>query len=289
MAFHSMTGIASVEGGDATCAWVWSARSVNGRGLEIRCRVPSGLERLEAVAREHAARLMSRGHLQLTLSLEFDDSRQVTVDHGLLDRLATLVEKRTGALDAPAFATLLTASGVISSPRGAGAGTAGVYDDLAAGLGGVLERLAAERLREGADLERIIGRLLDDIDGHVETAGREAHGEPGRIHRALAEKVRDLAAGDVLDRERLAQEVALMASRADVREEIDRLRAHASAARDLLAGDGCPGRRLGFLAQEMLREANTLCSKSQSAALTAAGLDLKVAVDRLREQAQNVE
>ena len=288
--FQSMTGFASVEGGDASLAWTWNARSVNGKGLDVRCRVPPGLERLETAARDRAARLMTRGSVSLFLSLDFGDGQQMTVNRGILVHLEELVEERIGPLDSSAFVGLLALPGVIAVPQVTDGVTDSRFDELTAGLGGVLESLATERLKEGANLLGIISGLLDEIDTHIETAHLETLREPDRIRRSLAERLEDLAGSDTrLDEDRLAQEIVLFAARADVREEIDRLRVHSSAARDLLSGGGSPGRRLGFLSQEMLREANTLCSKSSSSALSAAGLDLKVAVDRLREQAQNVE
>ena len=288
--FQSMTGFASVEGGDVSLAWIWNARSVNGKGLDVRCRVPPGLERLETAARERATRLMTRGSVSLFLSLDFGDGQRMTVNHGILGYLEELVEERSSPLDSSAFVGLLALPGVISVPQVSDGVTDSKFDELAAGLDAVLEHLAAERFKEGANLFRIIGGLLDEIDIHVETARLEAHCEPDRVRRSLSERLEDLAGSETrVDEDRLAQEIVLLAARADVREEIDRLKVHSAAARDLLSGDGSPGRRLGFLSQEMLREANTLCSKSSSSALSAAGLDLKVAIDRMREQAQNVE
>ncbi len=290
MVFQSMTGFASVEGGDASLAWTWNARSVNGKGLDVRCRVPPGLERLETAARERAARLMTRGSVSLSLSLDFGDGQRMAVNRGILGHLEELVEERIGALDSSALVGLLALPGVISVPQASDGVTDSKFDELTAGLEAVLDDLATERLKEGAKLHRIIGGLLDEIDTHIETAHLEALCEPDRIRRSLAERLEDLAGNDArIDEDRLAQEIALFAARADVREEIDRLRVHSAAARDLLSSGGSPGRRLGFLSQEMLREASTLCSKSSSSPLSAAGLDLKVAIDRLREQAQNVE
>lgn len=161
-------------------------------------------------------------------------------------------------------------------------------DELAADLEAVLERLVASRLGEGASLAGIIGGLLDDVDSLVALAHDEACGEPERLRGVLDERVRDLVDDPVIDDARLAQEVAFLVSRADVREEIDRLTVHAAAMRNLLEEES-PGRQLGFFCQELLREANTLSSKSQSVPLTNAAVNLKVAIDRLREQVQNVE
>lgn len=282
MAFQGMTGIASVAGR----AWTWNARSVNGKGLDVRCRVPGGLEWLEPLARERAGRLMTRGSISLSLMLESDEGMGVVVNHAVLDDLVQVLEKRAGPPSPAALAGLLAVPGVVTV--GAKTDTAAMADELAAGLEAVLDRLVASRLAEGAGLAGIIGSLLDDIDDLVARAHDEAGGEPERIRRALDERVRGLVDDPGIDDARLAQEVALLVSRADVREEIDRLAAHAAAVRGLL-GQVNPGRQLGFFCQELLREANTLSSKSQSVPLTNAALDLKVAIDRLREQAQNVE
>ncbi len=277
-----MTGVASVAGR----AWTWNARSVNGKGLDVRCRVPGGLEWLEPVARERAGRIMTRGSISLSLSLDCGEGAGVTVNHAVLDDLVDVVEKRTGPPSAAVLAGLLAVPGVVTV--GGRVETAAMADELTADLESVLGRLAASRLGEGASLAGIMGGLLDDIDSLVALARDEARGEPERMRCALDEKVRDLLEDPVINEARFAQEVVLLVSRADAREEIDRLALHGAAVRDLLE-QVSPGRQLGFYCQELLREANTLSSKSQSTPLTNAALDLKVAIDRLREQAQNVE
>lgn len=277
-----MTGIASVAGR----AWTWTARSVNGKGLDVRCRVPGGLEWLEPVARERAGRLMTRGSISLSLVLEPDQATGVVVNHAALDDLVHVLERRAGSPSPAALAELLSVPGIVTVGTKTDAGT--MADELTADLEAVLDRLVASRLGEGGSLAGIIGGLLDDVDDLVALAHDEACGEPERLRRALDEKVRDLVDDPAIDDARLAQEVAFLVSRADVREEIDRLTAHAAAVRNLL-GQASPGRQLGFFCQELLREANTLSSKSQSVPLTNAALNLKVAIDRLREQAQNVE
>ena len=277
-----MTGIASVAGR----AWTWNARSVNGKGLDVRCRVPGGLEWLEPVARERAGRLMTRGSISLSLFLESEQATGVVVNHAALDDLVHVLEQRAGPPSPASLAGLLAVPGIVSS--GARTDTGPVADELAADLEAVLDRLVASRLGEGASLAGIIGGLLDEVDDLVALAQDEARGEPERLRRVLDERVRDLVDDPAIDDARLAQEVAFLVSRADVREEIDRLTAHAAAVRNLLE-EANPGRQLGFFCQELLREANTLSSKSQSAPLTNAAVNLKVAIDRLREQAQNVE
>ena len=282
MAFQGMTGIASVAGR----AWTWNARSVNGKGLDVRCRVPGGLEWLEPVARERAGRLMTRGSISLSLFLESDQATGVVVNHDALDDLVHVLEQRAGPTSPASLAGLLAVPGIVSP--GARTDTGPVADELTADLEAVLDRLVASRRGEGASLAGIIGGLLDEVDDLVALAHGEARGEPERLRRVLDERVRDLVDDPAIDDARLAQEVAFLVSRADVREEIDRLTAHAAAVRNLLE-EASPGRQLGFFCQELLREANTLSSKSQSVPLTNAAVNLKVAIDRLREQAQNVE
>ena len=277
-----MTGIASVAGR----AWTWNARSVNGKGLDVRCRVPGGLEWLEPVARERTGRLMTRGSISLSLVLESDQGTGVVVNHAALDDLVHVMEQRAGPPSPAALAGLLAVPGIVSS--GARTDTGAMADELTADLEAVLDRLVASRLGEGGSLAGIIDGLLDDIDNLLALAHDEACGEPERLRRTLDERVRDLVDEPAIDDARLAQEVALLVSRADVREEIDRLTAHAAVVRNLL-DEASPGRQLGFFCQELLREANTLSSKSQSVSLTNAAVNLKVAIDRLREQAQNVE
>ncbi len=229
---------------------------------------------------------MTRGSISLSLELESDEATGVVVNHAVLDDLVHIVEKRAGPPSPAALAGLLAVRGVVTVDGTTD--TAAMADEVTSGLDAVLDRLVESRLAEGARLAGVIGGLLDDVDDLVALAHDEASGEPERIRRALDERVRDLVDDASIDDTRLAQEVALLVSRSDVREEIDRLAAHTAAVRDLL-GQASPGRQLGFFCQELLREANTLSSKSQSVPLTNAALNLKVAIDRLREQAQNVE
>ena len=282
MAFQGMTGIASVAGR----AWTWNARSVNGKGLDVRCRLPGGFGWLEPVARERAGRVMTRGSIQLSLELAFDEGSDVVVNHAALDDLVGVVKQRSGRPSAAALAGLLAVPGVVSVIGATGSGAS--PGELTCDLESVLDRLVASRLGEGASLAGIISGLLDDVDNLVARAHDAACGEPERLRRLLDGRIRDLVDEPAIDETRLAQEVAFLVSRGDVREEIDRLSIHATAMRNLLAR-ASPGRQLGFFCQELLREANTLSAKSQSVPLTNTAVDLKVAIDRLREQAQNVE
>ena len=294
MALSSMTGFAESSGGHDGLAWRWEAKSVNGRGLDLRLRTPPGLDGLEAPARKLATSRFSRGSLQLFLSLApQEDARGLKIDAVALAsavRLAKEIAAETG-LPSARVDGLLALKGVIVSDDAAPADEkarahrdAAILESLASALDG----LAKERLNEGAKLHAVLTAQLAEIEALVQEAGRLAATQPAALKEKLAAQMRELLTGG-LPEERLAQEAALLAARADVREELDRLAAHITDARAMLkAGQGV-GRKLDFLAQEFNREANTLCSKSADIQLTRIGLGLKAAIDQFREQSQNVE
>ncbi len=289
-----MTGFARVEGRAEGWTWAVEARSVNGRGLETRFRGPVGFEGLERAAREGAQGLFSRG--QLTVAVQARQSGglgAIRVNTDQLERYLDLcrpyVEANRAA--APTLDGLLGLPGVIEAtaenedPEARAALETAIAETIAAALAG----LKAARLAEGAALAPVLGGLVDRIETLTADARNEARDQPAVLKERFAKRMADLVdAGSDMD-ERVVQEAAVMAGRADVREELDRLTAHLASARDLLASDGAVGRRLDFLAQEFMREANTLCSKSATTALTGVGLELKAAIDQLREQVQNVE
>jgi len=289
-----MTGFARVDGSAEGLAWTFEARSVNGKGLELRCRLPQGYDALEPVAREAAAGRMTRGNINLVLTVRSDAARAVLrVNEEAFATVTAIVESlsQQRGFAQPTLDGLLRLPGVLES----GPAQDEALDEarlalLSASLASVLDGLAADRAAEGARLVEVLGRLLDEIEGLVQRAEVCDGAQPAIIRERLMRQIAELTVGRPPDSEqRLAQEVTLLITRADVREEIDRLKTHIAATRELLAAGGAPGRRLGFLSQELLREANTLCSKSSEQQLTSVGLDLKVAVDRLREQALNLE
>lgn len=289
-----MTGFARVEGGDEDLGWVWEARSVNGKGLDVRCRVPPGFDALEPTARETAAGLMTRGNVTLHLGLvRRDAAGGPAIDREAFARFAALARelKDLEGVGPPTLDGLLRLPGVLDAAVPSAADLGGErLAAVRAGLGSVLARLAERRAEEGAKLLEIVRALVGEIADLVGRAAERAEGQTETVRRRFATRVEELTRGRTpVSEDRMAQEIALLASRADVREEIDRLGTHVAAVRDLLAGSEPPGRRLGFLCQELLREANTLCSKAADSGLVAVGLDLKVAIDRLREQASNVE
>ncbi len=296
MAIASMTGFARGGGSDGIYLWTWEAKSVNGRGLDVRCRMPPGLDQLDGLARAAASRRFARGTLTLSLTMaERIAARRLQVNREALAQVLALVDE-LGAktnLAPPRLDGLLAVKGVVElgeQPAASEETVAARERAIVSTLEETLVTLAGSRAAEGAALAVTVLRLIDEIDALVAAAAAAAGAQPEAIRARLHGRISELL-GDAnpLPGERLAQEVALMVARADVREELDRLRAHAAQARSLLAEGGAIGRRLDFLAQEFNREANTLCSKSTDIELTRTGLALKAAVDQLREQAANIE
>ncbi len=290
-----MTGFASAEGQYQGARWTWEVKSVNGRGLDVRCRVPPGYERLEAMARSAVPDRFARGSVTVALQLaRRDDTAELRVNQALLARLIELHRELEGQVDPapPRLEGLLAVRGVVESGEPVEDAEAQAAHDAALkeSLFEALDGLAAARRGEGERLGEMLDRHLDDIARLGAEAGDLAALRPEAVKARLRTQVEALLeASPALSEERLAQEAALLAVKADVREELDRMRAHLAAARELIDGDGPAGRRLDFLCQEFNREANTLCAKSWDAALTRVGLALKAAIDQLREQVQNVE
>lgn len=301
MAIASMTGYADISGADPAAdgaGWTWEARSVNGRGLDLRLRLPEGFEGLDARVRGAAAAVLSRGSVTVTLRL----ARSAAMGTPCLNRpaLDAVVSAALLAAEAAAergldlapmtAADLLATRGVLETDAAGPAEDPNLMASIAAGLEPLFTRLAAARAQEGNALAAVIGGQLDRVAA-LQTAARETaaarSARSGELLRTRVEAV--LAGGAPVDEGRLAQELALLAVKADVTEELDRLEAHVTAARGLLSAGGPVGRRLDFLMQEFNREVNTLCSKAAATDLTAIGLDLKVVVDQMREQVQNVE
>jgi uncharacterized protein (TIGR00255 family) len=298
MTLMSMTGFARDSGtlGDGT-AYVWELRSVNGRGLDLRLRLPNGMDALEPALREATGKRLKRGNVSATLTLKREERPRLAVDKVALEQALVLALELAGRIRgsiAPAAEALLALPGVmraeVAEPDEAQEEAKRVA--LAAAYGRALDGLVAAREAEGAKLRDILGGLLGEIAAFRDAAAAEAAGQPEAQRAKLLEALAALLGEGGRARipeERLAQEVALLAQKSDVREELDRLAAHIDAAGALLrAGDGA-GRKLDFLTQEFVREANTLCSKSASVPLTRIGLDLKAAIERLKEQAANVE
>lgn len=293
MALSGMTGFARVEGAAGAWTWAVEARSVNGRNLEVRFRGPPGFDVLEKGVRDGAAARFQRGQLNVNLQAKRAESAvAIAINIDQLDRYLALLEPmvKAGRARPPSADGLLALRGVLEAfdaeedPEARAALEAAMADSLAAGLDG----LKVSRLEEGAALLPVLTAQIDRIGQLVAAAEAEAAGHPAVIRDRFARRMKELA-GDAASEERIVQEAAAMAVKADVREELDRLAAHVDSARLLLAADAAAGRRLDFLTQEFMREANTLCSKSATPALTAIGLDLKAVIEQFREQVQNVE
>ena len=290
-----MTGFARCEGGYDAVTWTWEAKSVNAKGLDVRVRVPSGLDALEPKVRATVPQYCARGSINVSLSVD-RGARPVAlqVNRAVLDQvlaLAAEVQQRTDAAP-PRVDGLLGLRGVLETVEAPEAGDVRAAREahMAADLDGLLADLAAVRRDEGARMAASVNGHLDELARLAAEARQTAEAQPAGLRERLRRQVADLLDAQVgVPEERLAQEAAILASKADVREELDRLDAHLASARELLDGGGVIGRRLDFLCQELNREANTLCSKAQDVALTRTGLALKNTVEQLREQIQNIE
>jgi uncharacterized protein (TIGR00255 family) len=296
-----MTGFARGEGVDAPdmhpgLHWAWELKSVNGRNLDIRCRLPVGFEVLESVARAAVAQRFKRGNVSVTLTLSRGtEPPRVRINRELLGQLVALVDelKDKVAAEPPRLDGLIGVRGVVEvveeeEPTEAQRATR--IGRMTETLGRALDSLASMRHDEGARLAAVIHQHLEAIEQLRQRAAAAAGAQPAALRARLKAQIEALLeASPALPEDRLAQEAALLLTRADVREELDRLTAHVGAARKLLADGGGVGRKFDFLCQEFNREANTLCSKSADVELTAIGLDLKAAIDQLREQVQNIE
>jgi uncharacterized protein (TIGR00255 family) len=288
-----MTGFARVEGAEGPWSWAVEARSVNGRNLEVRFRGPPGFEHLEKPVRDGAQTRFQRGQMNVGLQAKRAESTvAVSVNVEQLNRYLALLEPMVAAGRAltPSADGLLALRGVLEAVDAEDDPDvrAAVEAAMASTLLAALDALKASRLAEGAALLLVLTAQMNRVADLVAAAEAEAAGQPVVIRDRFARRLKELA-GEAASEERIIQEAAAQAVKADVREELDRLTAHVAAARGLLASDSAAGRRLDFLTQEFMREANTLCSKSATPALTAIGLDLKAVIEQFREQVQNVE
>lgn len=295
----SMTGFAARRGAGLGYAWVWDLRSVNGKGLDLRLRVPDWVDGLEPAVRAELQKAASRGNVSLTLKVAQDEGREESAfrlnEATLAAALAALARVEATAmatgltLAQPTAADVLTLRGVIDAAAQE-ADTTPLRAALLVDLPGLLADFQAMRAAEGQALATVLSGQLDQIASLTAAAQRETAARATTQADTLREGLaRVLAATDAVDPARLAQELALLAVKTDVTEELDRLAAHVEAARAHVADPTPVGRKLDFLMQEFMREANTLCSKAQSLALTRIGLDLKTVIDQMREQVQNVE
>ena len=295
MALSSMTGFARGHGASGSYAWVWELKSVNAKGLELRLRLPPGWDAIEAILRSRAADVLARGtiHGNLTVSRE-GVAPVVQVNETVLTAVLATLRDLSGRIEAspPSLDGILALKGVVEvidqdereEDRKAAETT------VVAGFAEALDALANMRRQEGETLGRLLGARLDEIAALAARAEAVPGRRPEAIRARLAEQVATLlATSDRFDADRLHQEAILIATKADIREELDRLVSHVGQARGLLRQGGAVGRRLDFLAQELHRESNTLCAKANDVELTNIGLELKSVVEQFREQVQNLE
>lgn len=296
MKLQSMTGFSRATADHEGSAIAWEVKSVNGKAVELRLRLPPGFERLEPIARQALQKRFSRGSFQATLTLARVAGAQPppVVNEAFLKDLAGLAQRLQQQFNtAPASADgLLALRGVLEIPEVTETeeARAGLDKAVEAAFAAALDGLEQARGNEGEALGVLLAGHLDTMEALTLRAEADPSREPAAIRARIAEQVRlllDASAG--LDDTRLNQEAAFLATKADIREEIDRLRTHVASGRALLSAGGAIGRKLDFLAQEFNRESNTLCSKSNAATVTAIGLELKAVVDQFREQVQNLE
>jgi len=283
-----MTGYGRSQGQAEWGAWTWEVRSVNNKALDVRVNYPPGFEAADQEARKRIKDRFQRGSFQLQLRIDAPrGAGGAAIDNRELARLSRMA-RRWGMAE-PSLGALLSVPGVVKTGRAATEADEAVVASLMEGLDRAFDQLAEARAQEGAALEKLFRQMLADMETEKARAAAEAAVQPGLIRERFEARIADIAKNVSLEPDRIAQEAALLANRADVREELDRLNAHVATARGMLDAGGPVGRKLDFLCQELNREANTLCSKSASLELTNAGLALKSLIDQFREQVQNVE
>ena len=295
MSLASMTGFARAQGVAGAYGWAWELKSVNAKGLDLRLRLPPGWDAIESELRASAAGMLVRGNVSATLDVARNGAAPaVRVNEEVLAAVLETFRSIAKRVDAqpPSLDGILGLKGVIEIVEAEENEDERRQAEQAAvkGFEQALAELVAARQREGEALARVLMERIEQIAKLTAAAEASPARKPEAIRARLAEQLRALLdSGEKLDPDRLHQEAMLLAAKADVREEIDRLAAHVEAARELIGKGGAVGRRLDFLAQEFNREANTLCAKANDVTLTAIGLELKAVVDQFREQVQNLE
>jgi len=295
MALSSMTGFARSHGTSGPYTFEWELKSVNAKGLDFRMRLPAGWDDVELTARKRATELLSRGTVYANLNIKRSSTASsIRVNEDVLAAVVKIAGQLAGRIDAvaPSIDGLLSIKGIIevAEPEADEAEEQAARIAVSAAFENALVNLVEMRKREGTTLGEILNQRLDQIEQLAAQAEKAPGRQPDAIRARLAEQIAALLeASDRFDSDRLNQEALLMATKADVREELDRIASHISQARDLLRKGGPVGRRLDFLAQEFNREVNTCCSKSNDLELTNTGLEMKNVVEQFREQVQNLE
>ena len=290
-----MTGFARIDGAEDGYNWVWELRSVNSRSLDVRLRLPNGMDHIETDVRNMVSERLTRGNVSVSLTLQKPPSRQeVLIKSEILDQILQISKRlsENHNISPPSVDGLLAIRGVLEvrdeeeNVQQLKNIEIGILEGLSKGL----DELVKNRYAEGERLIVSIARHLDEIDSLVEEASSIDEAQPAVMLKRMREQINSLANElPALTEDRLAQEAAILAVKSDIREELDRLSAHVEGGRELIEGGSPVGRKLDFLCQEFNREANTVCSKSSALKLTRVGLELKAAIERLREQIQNIE
>jgi uncharacterized protein (TIGR00255 family) len=295
MTLKSMTGFARADGVHGDTSWHWEARSVNGRNLDLRLRLPTGFDALEIKARSLAQEKLARGNCTINLWVKREAGKmEIRLNESALRQAQAVAESArdlTGLKHAR-LDTLLAMRGVVEAVEGEESeeAQAALSNALIASLADALNQLVSARAAEGERLQRVIEKQLTAIADLVERASSAAARQPQAIAERLGEQIARLTEpGSNLDPDRMHQEALLLAAKADIQEELDRLRAHIAAANELIDSGQPVGRKFDFLTQEFNREANTICSKAADVEISRAGLELKTVIDQLREQVQNIE
>ena len=293
MGVASMTGFARAQGEAPGTSWIWEVKSVNGRALDLRLRLAPGFDAVEPELRAALAQRFRRGNISANLSLSRTTAPALRVNREALSQFVALINELTGEVEAapPRLDGLLALRGVVETVENEDEAVVEARRQaVLAGWSAALDQLAAARADEGARIGALLKSQLDEMAVLAAAAEGCAATQPAAIRERLRTMLANLA--DLMPsmpEERVAQEVALLATRSDIREEIERLRAHIEQASELLQQGEAVGRRLDFLCQELNREANTLCSKSTDIELTRTGLSLKAVIEQFREQVQNIE
>lgn len=295
MALSSMTGFARSHGTSGPYAFEWELKSVNAKGFDFRMRLPAGWDDIELAARKRATELLSRGTVYANLTVRRTNTASVIrINPDVLNAVLKIAAELAGRIDAvaPSIDGLMGIKGVVevAEPEADEAEEQAARIAVSAAFEEALHSLVEMRKREGATLGDILTQRLNEIEKLAGKAEAAPGRKPEAIRARLAEQIATLLeASDRFDSDRLTQEALMIATRADIREELDRIASHVSQARDLIGKGGPVGRRLDFLAQEFNREVNTCCSKSNDLELTNTGLELKNVVEQFREQVQNLE
>jgi uncharacterized protein (TIGR00255 family) len=295
MALSSMTGFARSHGTSGPYAFEWELKSVNAKGFDFRMRLPAGWDDVELAARKRATELLSRGTVYANLTVRRTNTASVIrINPDVLNAVLKIAAELAGRIDAvaPSIDGLMGIKGVVevAEPEADEAEEQAARIAVSAAFEEALRSLVEMRKREGATLGDILTQRLNEIEKLAGKAEAAPGRKPEAIRARLAEQIATLLeASDRFDSDRLTQEALMIATRADIREELDRIASHVSQARDLIGKGGPVGRRLDFLAQEFNREVNTCCSKSNDLELTNTGLELKNVVEQFREQVQNLE